>query len=391
DITERKDAEMALRDSAEKFRTLARSVGAYRNTGGPEGKFLEAGPAIANIFGYDSTEEFLTIHVADLYRCREDRSEFVRKMKEAGGRLDGELLPLKKKDGTPIWVSITAQAHFDENGKIEYMDGVAMDVTERIEAQKALEESEKKYKTLVENSHQDVVIFQGSPPTVVFTNSHVGRLLGYEPEEVEGWSFEKLLSHVHPDERNKIRERNKARMRGEAVPSRYELRVKTREGNWRWMEVFVSQIKYRGEPALLGVFIDIHERKMAEEALKQSEKRYRDLFEHSFSAIFVHDTDGNILHVNKRAEKMLGYTAEELESMKVADFHPENELDNSQQALEEVVEKGYTCFKIPFKKKDGTLLSAQVSASSWETDDGVLIQGIVRELGKNPCEEETDE
>ncbi len=139
DITNRKHAEQALHTSEEKYRTLVENVniGVYRNTGGPHGRFLQANPAIVKMFGYESTEEFLKVFTSELYQDQEDRKRFVEKIQEKGHVKD-EQLRLQKKDGTPIWGSVTAKVQYHANGEIRWIDGVIEDITERKLAEEKL-------------------------------------------------------------------------------------------------------------------------------------------------------------------------------------------------------------------------------------------------------------
>ncbi len=144
EIGERKKAEEALKESEEKYRTLIDNlnVGIYRNTPGPQGRFIHANSAMAKIFGYDSVEDFLNIPVPDLYQNPEDRMLFVGEMYRKSAVRDRELA-MKKRDGTLIWVSVNANVQYDENGEIEWMDGVVEDITERKKLGEQLRQSQK--------------------------------------------------------------------------------------------------------------------------------------------------------------------------------------------------------------------------------------------------------
>lgn len=130
DVTTRKRAEKVVREREEKNRSLIDNVnfGVYRNTGG-NGKFLKANPAIAKMFGYDSVDEFMKISVSDLYQDTEERKIFIEEISKKGLVRNKELR-LKKKDGTPIWGSVTAKIHHNNKGGIEWMDGVIEDITD---------------------------------------------------------------------------------------------------------------------------------------------------------------------------------------------------------------------------------------------------------------------
>ena len=150
DITIRKNVEQYLRESEQKYKTLTENVnvGIYRNTVGPKGKFIEANPAIVEMFGHDSKEEFLKIDVADLYQIPSDRKRFSEKML-ASGFVKDEILQLRKKDGTPFFASVSAVAVKDNDNNIIYYDGIIDDITDRIKAEKELTNSYLKLKTVL--------------------------------------------------------------------------------------------------------------------------------------------------------------------------------------------------------------------------------------------------
>jgi PAS domain S-box-containing protein len=131
-ITSRKKAEEALRESEEKYRTLIENIniGIYRTTGDPFGHFLQANPAMAKIFGYDTSEDFLRIRISDLYRTARERMNFLEEISHKGFVKEREL-HMKKKDGAPLVASCTAKVQYDSNGKIRWIDGVMEDITER--------------------------------------------------------------------------------------------------------------------------------------------------------------------------------------------------------------------------------------------------------------------
>jgi len=141
---ERRQSEKALKSSEEKYKTLTNNlhVGIYRNTAGSEGRFLEANPAILQMFGYENKEEFLNISVADLYQKPGYRKKISDKMLQNGFVRNEELL-LKKKNGEQIVCSVSAVAVKDENGKVKYYDGFIEDITERKQLESRLQQAQK--------------------------------------------------------------------------------------------------------------------------------------------------------------------------------------------------------------------------------------------------------
>ena len=124
--------EEALRESEQCYRSLVDNlkIGVYRSQAEPPGRFIQANPAMASIFGYDSVEEFLQQDVETLFQRTSDRAAFLEKLAKQGTLTDEELA-LCKKDGTPIWCTYNIAAHFDEQGRIEWIDGVMENVTEQ--------------------------------------------------------------------------------------------------------------------------------------------------------------------------------------------------------------------------------------------------------------------
>ena len=129
-----------LRQSEERYRSLVNNlnVGVYRNTPGPQGRFLHANPALVRMHGYDSLEEFQRVSVADLYQAPSERQVFLAELLRRGAVANHELR-LKKKDGTPIYGSINATVHRGPDGAVDWIDGVLEDITERKQAQALLQ------------------------------------------------------------------------------------------------------------------------------------------------------------------------------------------------------------------------------------------------------------
>lgn len=122
----------ALRESEQRYRSLVDNlkIGVYRSQAGPPGRFIQANPAMASIFGYESVGEFLQQDVENVFQKTGDWAAFLAKV-ALKGTLTDEELALRKKDGTPIWCTYNVVAHFDAQGRIEWIDGVMENVTER--------------------------------------------------------------------------------------------------------------------------------------------------------------------------------------------------------------------------------------------------------------------
>ena len=134
-------AKRSLSRSEDKYRSVVETIniGVYRNTPG-QGRFHRLSPAIIKMFGYESEEDMMQITVVSQYQNPEDRIKVIEEVKQKGFVKDRELA-MRKKDGTPIWCSVTATAKFDEAGDIQWMDGVIEDITERKQAEEKLQKA----------------------------------------------------------------------------------------------------------------------------------------------------------------------------------------------------------------------------------------------------------
>ena len=128
----------------------------------------------------------------------------------------------------------------------------------------ALQESEAKFRLLAETATCAIGIYQGD--RFRYINPCAANITGYSVEELLSLNVERL---VHPDFRAQVLERAQARLRGEAVPARYELKILTKQGEERWVDFAATVAQYKGQPAIIGTAFDITERKQAEQYLQE--------------------------------------------------------------------------------------------------------------------------
>ncbi len=186
---------------------------------------------------------------------------------------------------------------------------LAIDITNRKRAEEALRESEERYRTLVEESFDGIFVQKG--PRIVFANRRLHEMLDYAEGEMEGMHHWLVY---HPDYQELTRERARARMRGEDVPARYEVRLQRKDGSAFDGEILARRIMFGEDPGIQVWVRDITERKRAEKALRESEEKYRSLVEGSIQGVLVLQ-DFRIVYANRRCEEITGYSVEELLSL----------------------------------------------------------------------------
>jgi PAS domain S-box-containing protein len=180
-----------------------------------------------------------------------------------------------------------------------YVNVYVIDITERRKAQDILKESEAKYRTLVEQSLQGIVIAQGPPPHLAYANPALGKITGYKADELTSLSPKELEGMIHPEDREMLFKRFADRLTGKRVPSRYEFRALRKDGTTAWVEISSNRIEYHGKPAVQATFIEITDRKQATEKAERVSEEWKKTFDAISDFMFILDTDFRFVRVNK--------------------------------------------------------------------------------------------
>jgi len=266
DITERKRLEETLRRSEEQYKTLHSNipVGLYRNTSGPRGRFLAANPAIASMFGYRSVEEFLQANVSDLYETPEDRKAFSERLSREG-KVSRVELRLEKRDGTPFWGAVSAQAMKDERGNILHFDGMIEDITEHKRMEEALKESEQRFRTVFDNAGDGILVADVETKKFFLGNRVICQMLGYSQEEVEKLG----VLDIHPKKDLPYVIERFEKLASQEIGVAENIPVQRKDGSVLYADIASSPFVLNGKTYLIGIFRDMTERKRMEEELRQ--------------------------------------------------------------------------------------------------------------------------
>jgi len=212
------------------------------------------------------------------------------------------------KDGSIFICRFTVNPMRDQSGDIFGYMGFQHDISELFETRKKLEESEKRYRSVVEHSPAGIFIVNDQF-RFIYLNNELCRILGYARDAIIGHDFREFLDKESID---LVKERYQKRQKGENVPSRYELCFIRGDGQKRWGELSSTVFRdAEGIPHTVAQLLDITDRKEAEEALRQSEEKYRLVVENANDAIFIAQ-DEVVKFPNPRTQSLTGYSTEEL-------------------------------------------------------------------------------
>jgi PAS domain S-box-containing protein len=360
DVTERKKAEAALKESEERFRLLAENSTDMISRHTPEGIYLYASPASRSIFGYEPDEllghsAFEFIHPEDLARIEQSRQMVVDEPV-----VDVVTFRVRRKDGEYIWLESNSHAIKDKNsGEIVEIQVSSRDVTERKLAEEALLESKEKYRDLFENMndafalHQIILDENGKPVDYQFLDANPVFLkrLGMKSEDLLDHRALELFPQT---ERAWIEMFGKVALTGQPVEfTNYSVELD---------KYYETRVYCPRPERFAALFTDVTERKKIEAALQASETQYRSLIETINTGIFMSTLDGRFLQANSAVAEMAGYHSPD-EFMQLPATRLYTDSRDREFVLGELRSKGFIKnFETRSAKKDGSIYWIAMSA-----------------------------
>jgi len=374
DITERKQAEEALRKSEAQYRLLADNTADGVWLLDMDLKLLYCSPASAKQSGF-TLQEILEMPL-DQYFTPESLKVVTEAFLEIMPKIEADpdyndILTLElefyKKDGTAFWAECKFSIIRDENGKPISIIGQARDISERKQAEDALKVSEDKYRILFQSASEGISVVQDGRFKLV--NPKLVELLGYTEDEILSMS---VIKFIYPEDREFVIEQERRRLKGEEIESVYQFRAVNKSGDTRWVEISTVLIEWEGRPATLDYYSDITERRQAERRIKESEILYRSLIETSPDAIGLMDLNGTILMHNKQALEVFGFElTEDLTGTNIMDLvAPVNYKEILSNV--EKLQKAETIrnWELTSCKKDGSPFYLELSSSMLFDEEG---------------------
>ncbi|MCL6471501.1 MAG: PAS domain S-box protein [Firmicutes bacterium] len=386
DVSACRRVEESLKENEARFRKVFDEGPIGMAITGHDFKFLRVNPRLCEMTGY--TEEELTkMTFADITYPEDIDTDVQLARKLFKGEVPFFNIEKRyvKKSGEIFWISLSASLIRDEQGNPLYGLGMIEDISERKKAEEALRSSEAKYRMLVEQIPAVTYIasIDGSN-TTLYISPKIESLLGYEPNEfIENPDF--WANRIHPDDRERVVAKV-GRAHANCTPLAIEYRMIASNGRVVWFRDEALLVRDEsGKPLFYqGIMTDITDRKRIEEALRESEERYRTLFEAATDAIFILDIGGErpgrIVAANQAAADMHGMTIDEILKMHITDLDTPETARHSRERVERILAGETIRFEGEHRRKDGTVFPVEVHASLVEFGGRKYIQAFDRDI-----------
>jgi PAS domain S-box-containing protein/putative nucleotidyltransferase with HDIG domain len=278
DVTERKQAEVALRDSEQRFRAMFEQAAVGMAQVGTDGSWLKANDRFCEIVGY-THEELGALTFPDITYPADLPGSLHRRDRMLGGTTDSYEVEKRyvRKDGSIVWVDLADAAVRDEDGAARYFVTVIQDISKRRQAEQALAESERFVQSILDTTPNLIYIYSVAEQRNVYANREVSEFLGYTPEEVREFGATLFECILHPDDAALVTEHHIACTRasdGETLECEY--RIRHSDGAWRWLrsrDVVFTRDENGAATEILGFCQDVTGRKQTDEALLESNVR----------------------------------------------------------------------------------------------------------------------
>ncbi len=380
DVTDQQLAEKALRESEARYRVVAETASDAIMTIDESTRILFANPAAEKIFGYQQSEvvgssltKLVPEYSGHLYSNGMADSPVDPSQRQVASKAVS--VPGFHKDGHEIPLEISFGQVFIDGKRV--FTAVVRDVTERQRAEAALQKQNEEYRLLFDSNPCSMYVCAEDTLEFLAVNDAAVNHYGYSREEF----LKMTVLDIRPAEEVPTVLSYLAEH-----PQRYDAagrwKHRTKDGSLIDVEVNWQKLDFAGRPAYMVMANDITEQKQAELAVRESEERYRELFENANDIIYTHDLTGNFTSLNKSGEHVTGYSREEALNMNIANVLAPDYVDTARQMLARKAEsKVSTVYELEIIAKGGRRLALEVSTRLiYASGRPVGVQGIARDI-----------
>jgi PAS domain S-box-containing protein len=385
DITERKRAEQALRDSEERYRqVVSTTTDAVMVFDAETREFIEVNESCTTLYGY-TRDEFLEMKQDDITDELADSDTTIRQT--VAGQL--HRIPLryhKKKDGTVFPVEISASAFVLDGRQVAC--GLVRDITDRKKAEMDLESMKKRLELALQSANIGVWDWDLVTDEVYFSPEWKAHI-GYAEDELPN-AYEEWEGRLHGEDREQTLRALRAYREGQADKYVVEFRLRHKDGSYRWILAHGEMLlDDSGKPVrMTGCHLDITDRMQAEQALRKSEERYRTLVESSHDAIMTLEPPAWQFTACNPATVTLFRSGSEEAFVATSPWQlsPEYQPDGrgSEEKAKEMIEtamrNGDHFFEWRHKRSDGEEFPATVLLTRVQIEGQVFLQATVRDI-----------
>jgi len=379
ELTERKKTEQALQESEGRYRGLYHSIRDAILVSDTDRNIIDCNPAFTALFGY-ARAEILGQQIRIVY---ENKAGFVRLGKALqahdGNRPFLKTVNYKKKTGE-IFPGETSVFYLkDDQGQVTGFIGLIRDITERQQAQQLLQESEEKFKKTFYTSPDSVNINRLDDGMYISINSGFTQITGYSEADVIGKTSLEINIWDNPEDRNTL----VAGLKKSGAVQNLEAKFRMKDGHCVYGLMSAAVIDLQGVPHIVSVTRDINERKQNEQALRESEERFRGLYENATIGLYRTTPDGRILLANPALVQMLGYSSiEELRHRNLNQEGFEGGYSRSEFMARVEREGKIAGLESAWKRRDGRVIYIRESARVSRDEKGRVqyYEGTVEDI-----------
>ena len=323
-----------------------------------EGMITSWNSAATRLYGYAEEEAIGRNGAILMPSGHEDETQELIKRVLRGDRDFGFETQRVRKDGSLLDVELTTAPVRDAAGEITAITIIAHDISRRVRADRELRESEEKFAAAFQASPDLMMITRLGDGLLLEINDGFTRLLGYERADTVGRTTSELSIWADPQARAAF----VASLEASGESGETETVLRRKDGTLITGVHSARSMDVQGEASVLSVVHDITEHKQAEEALRESEARYRGYVDNAPYGVFVSDETGRYLEVNQAAAELTGYAQEELVQLSIADVVAPQSRDWGRRHFARAARTGHASGSGVFLRKDGTSFPARVDA-----------------------------
>ncbi len=335
----------------------------------PDGRFIEANPAMARILGYDSPEEMIRV-VTDpgtqLWIDPLDRCAATAQLAQHGF-IRGLECRFRRKDGSPVWVSVNGRMVRESAGAAAFFEGAIEEIDARKRADEALRKSESHFRTLFEHAPQGIALVDQETGCFLRANPAYCRITGRTAEEMARTPF---FAITHPDDVNSNVASVESMKSGASAGFQEDKRYIRPDGSVIWVRITVAGFKENvGPPMHLAIVEDITARKKAEDELRKSEQKFAAFFRFNPAIMTISqlEPEERLLDVNEAFERTTGYRREEVIGRDTAEFWVD-QAQREKMRRDAAARGRVDNFLTEFRMRGGPVITGLLSAVIIEID-----------------------